>query len=434
MDYLIRSALSVNGTIRVAPDKSISHRAFMFGALATGMTTINNFLWADDTEATLDGLRALGVNIPQVEPEVNTLTIIGHGFDALKKPQTELNCGNSGTSMRLLAGILAGRPWASTLVGDASLNKRPMDRVQQPLSLMGAQIDGQGARCTPPLSIRGGNLQGIEYRLPVASAQVKSAILLAGLQAQGTTAVIEPTPTRDHTERMLKAFGVPVHQEQGRISVNADYPLIAPQAPIEVPGDISSAAYFLVAAALRPGWQVTVTNVGINTTRTGILDVLQAMGATISLDNQHTSGDEPIADVTVQGAPLHAAEIGGAIIPRLIDELPVLALLATQAEGQTVIRDAAELRNKESDRIAIITTELRKLGAQIEETTDGMIITGPTKLTGTTVTSPRGDHRIAMTLAVAGLIAEGTTVIENAEATTSSFPGFLVRLSDVAQR
>lgn len=434
MDYTLQPAKTVNGALKVASNKSISHRAFIFAALAEGQTQINDFLWSDDTAATLSCLRGLGVAIPTIEPDTKTVYVNGTGLDNLQAPQAALDCGNSGTTMRLLAGVLAGRPWPSTLSGDASLSKRPMDRVQQPLSLMGARVAGQGSRCAPPLTIHGGALQGMEYRLPVASAQVKSAILLAGLQAHSQTTVIEPTPTRDHTERMLQAFGVPLQRDGERITISPGHRLIAPAAPMQVPGDISSAAFFLVAAALRPDWEITVRDVGINPTRTGILEVLRAMGAKVTLSNEHSSGDEPIADITVRGGILRATEIGGAIIPSLIDELPVLALLATQAQGTTIIRDAGEMRLKESDRIAIISAELQKLGARIEEQPDGMIITGPTPLTGTTVTSPRGDHRIAMTLAVAGLITQGQTTIQNAEAITSSFPDFLGRLEEVAQR
>jgi 3-phosphoshikimate 1-carboxyvinyltransferase len=290
-------------------------------------------------------------------------------------------------------------------------------------------MSGQGERCLPPITLRGGNLHGITYPLPVASAQVKSAVLLAGLQADGETVVIEPSPTRDHTERMLEAFGVPVNQDGARISVTRAPQLTATD--VFVSGDISSAAYFFVAAALRPDWEITVREVGINPTRTGITDVLRDMGATVVLSNERESGGESYADVTVRGGELKATEIGGAIIPRLVDELPVLALLATQAAGQTIIRDASEMRVKESDRIAVITAELRKLGANIEENPDGMIITGPTPLKGATVASPLGDHRIAMTLAVAGLIAEGETTIENAEAIHTSFPNFPELLEEI---
>lgn len=422
MNLTIQSAGQVSGRLAVPGNKSISHRAAIIGALADGVTCVRGFLRADDTLATIECLRRMGVTIELPADPDATTKVFGVGLQGLKAPEKELDCGNSGTTMRLLMGVLAGRPWPATFIGDASLNKRPMDRVQQPLGQMGARVSGQGNRCLPPITMCGGGLHGIVYRLPVASAQVKSAILLAGLQAEGETTVIEPSLTRDHTERMLLACGARLRRQEDRITVTAGAGLTA--SDIEVAGDISSAAYFLVAAALRPGWQVTVEGIGVNPTRTGIFDVLQAMGARVGLAEERVSAGEPIADVCVQGGPLMATEIAGPIIPRLIDELPVLAVLATQAEGRTVIRDAAEMRVKESDRIAIMTRELRKLGAVIEEKPDGMVIDGPTPLYGAHLTSPRGDHRIAMSLAVAGLVARGETVIENAEAITSSFPNF----------
>lgn len=420
------STKQVRGEVRVPGDKSVSHRATIFGAVAHGTTRISGFLKAHDTQATLSCLRELGVSVRE---ENEQIVVEGRGFEGLRAPNRVLDCGNSGTTMRLLLGVLAGCPFETTLGGDASLSRRPMDRVRIPLSQMGADVRGQGDKNTPPLSVCGGNLAGIEYAMPIASAQVKSAILLAGLQARGTTTVIEPTPARDHTERMLRAFGVEVVQDGARVSVEGGAQLQATD--VQVPGDISSAAFFFVAGALREDFQIRVLDVGVNPTRTGVLDVLQAMGANIEISNERESGGEPIADVTVRGGHLQATEIGGALIPRLIDELPVLALLATQCEGTTVIRDAQEMRVKESDRIAMVSTELRKLGANIEEQPDGMTISGPTKLVGATVTSPAGDHRIAMTLAIASLLAEGETVLENAHAVTSSFPDFFDLLDEV---
>lgn len=422
----LSSTKQVRGEVRVPGDKSVSHRAAIFGGVAHGTTRISGFLQAHDTQATLNCLRELGVSVRE---ENEQIVVEGRGFEGLRAPHRVLDCGNSGTTMRLLLGVLAGCPFETTLGGDASLSRRPMDRVRIPLSQMGANVRGQGDKNTPPLTVHGGNLAGIEYAMPVASAQVKSAILLAGLQARGTTTVIEPTPARDHTERMLRAFGVEVVQDGARVSVEGGAQLQATK--VQVPGDISSAAFFFVAGALRENFQVRVLDVGVNPTRTGILDVLRAMGANIEISNERESGGELVADVTVRGGRLQATEIGGALIPRLIDELPVLALLATQCEGTTVIRDAQEMRVKESDRIAIISAELRKLGANIEEQPDGMTISGPTKLVGATVTSPAGDHRIAMTLAIASLLAEGETVLENAHAVTSSFPDFFDLLDEV---
>lgn len=427
MNLSLRPVSQVSGHIRVPGDKSVSHRAAIFGALAQGTTRITGFLRAHDTMGTLNALHELGAH---VEDDGEVITIHGAGLDGLRPPNALIDCGNSGTTMRLLLGVLAGQNFAATLSGDASLSRRPMDRVRVPLSQMGARISGQGDKCAPPITIQGGDLRGITYEMPVASAQVKSAILLAGLHALGETIVVEPNPSRDHTERMLRGFGVEVSVENGRVSVSGGQKLHATD--VSVPGDISSAAFFFVAAALRPNWQITVESVGVNPTRTGVLDVLQDMGARVELSNGRESGGEPVADVTVTGADLRATRIGGALIPRLVDELPVLALLATQAEGETVICDARELRVKESDRIATIARELSKLGANVQERDDGLVISGPTPLHGATVTSPRGDHRIAMTLAVAGLVAWGETTIENMDAVESSFPDFPLLLRSLA--
>ena len=415
MNLIIQPAGKLEGEVTVPGDKSISHRAAIFGAIASGTTIIHNFLRAGDTRSTLACLRQLGA---QISDDGETITIEG----GVLQPQNQtLDCGNSGTTMRLMMGILAGREGRSTLVGDASLSKRPMDRVRIPLEQMGAQISGVGEKNTPPISISGGGLTGIKYSSPVASAQIKSAILLAGLRAEGKTSVLEPSLSRDHTEQMLRGFGVEVRRDDLRVEVSRS-DLKATE--VRVPGDVSSAAFFWCAAALRPGWKVRVNGVGLNPTRTGVLDVLKAMGAIVEIENQSASGGELRGDVSVTGAELRSTRIDGALIPRLIDELPILALVATQCDGETVIADARELRVKESDRIAILSCELRQLGAQIEEREDGMIISGSTKLTGATVTSPHGDHRIAMTLMCAGLIAEGETIVENADAVQSSFPNF----------
>lgn len=416
----LRPAARVCGVVSVPGDKSVSHRAAIFGAMARGTTRIENFLRAGDTLGTLNALRELGTEI--IGPsEAGEAIVKGGGENGFRAPSRVLDCGNSGTTMRLLCGALAGRDFEVTLSGDASLSRRPMDRVRVPLAQMGAAISGIGERNTPPITLRGGELRGIEYQMPVASAQVKSAILLAGLRARGTTRVLEPAPSRDHTERMLRGFGVNVRRGEGFVEVEAAE---LSATDVCVPGDISAAAFFLVAGALQSDWEITVRGCGTNPTRTGVLDVLRAMGAEVSLSNETESGGEAQADVSVRGGNLRATQIGGNLIPRLIDELPILALLATQAQGRTVIRDAAEMRVKESDRIAVIARELKKLGAHIEETPDGLLIDGPCELHGATVTSPPGDHRIAMTLAVASLIARGETIIENADAIASSFPNF----------
>ncbi len=415
MKLIIKQAAHLNGAVTVPGDKSISHRAAIFGAIASGTTRIENFLRAGDTGSTLACLKQLGAHIED-DGEIISVT----GGDLKADGQT-LDCGNSGTTMRLMMGVLAGREGGSTLVGDASLSKRPMDRVRIPLEKMGAQILGVGEKNTPPIELRGGNLRGMHYDSPVASAQVKSAILLAGLQAQGKTSVSEPSRSRDHTEQMLRGFGAQIHCDGLRVEVE---PGALRATNVRVPGDVSSAAFFWCAAALRPGWSVRVNSVGLNPTRSGVLDVLREMGAQIEIENEIESGGELRGDVTVTGRELRATRIAGELIPRLIDELPVLALVATQAIGETTIADAHELRVKESDRIAIISAELRKLGAQIEEHEDGMTISGETKLKGAAVTSPHGDHRIAMTLMVAGLIAEGETIVENSDAIASSFPNF----------
>lgn len=422
MQITLHPCSHLSGTLVVPGDKSISHRAAIFGALAQGTTRIKNFLRADDTQSTLAALQQLGA---QVQDDGEQILVTG---GSLRAQGQTLDCGNSGTTIRLLMGVLAGISGESTLIGDSSLSRRPMDRVKIPLEQMGAQIQGVGEKNTPPITVRGGNLQGTSYSSPVASAQVKSAILLAGIHADGTTSVTEPSLSRDHTEQMLRGFGVEVKRDGLRVEVSRSN---LHATDVRVPGDVSSAAFFWCAAALRPGWSVRVNSVGLNPTRTGVLDVLEQMGAKIAIENKTESGGELRGDVTVTGAALKGTRIDGELIPRLIDELPVLALVATQAEGETIIADAHELRVKESDRIAIISAELRKLGAQIEEKEDGMIVAGNTDLKGAKVTSPPGDHRIAMTLMVASLIARGETTLENADAVSASFPNFLELLEQL---
>jgi 3-phosphoshikimate 1-carboxyvinyltransferase len=408
---------SFSGTVAVAGDKSISHRALLFGALADGVTKIYGFLASEDTRVTVGALRAMGVEITEGE----VVVIKGAGMHGLKAPTESLWVGNSGTTTRLLLGILAGQPFTAYLSGDNSLNKRPMDRVAIPLRQMGANVTGAGERCTPPIIITGGNLHAIDYISPVASAQVKSAVLLAGLFASGTTSVTEPVTSRDHTERMLRGFGVDVEVNGQRVSVAGGQRLTG--GVVRVPGDISSAAFFLVAAAITPGAEVEVCKVGINPTRSGILDVLQAMGAQIEYNNVRNENGEPVADITVRHSQLTGTRIDGAIIPRLIDELPILAVAAAFATGTTVIADATELRVKESDRIVTVARFLRDMGANIEEKLDGMVIHGGNQLNGAVVNSD-GDHRIAMSAAVAAIAAGVTNEINGAETVQTSFPNF----------
>lgn len=405
--------------LRVPGDKSISHRAAIFGALAEGETVIHGFLVAEDTLATLRCLEACGVGIEGMGSW--EVVVHGVGLKGWRQPQGVLDAGNSGTTLRLLLGALAGQPFSATLDGDASLRRRPMDRVAHPLRAMGADVTGQGERCLPPVTVRGGSLHPIEYRLPMASAQVKTAILLAGLYAEGETVVVEPAPCRDHTERMLPQFGADLRVEGRRIAVRGPARLHGVE--LTVPGDLSSAAFFLTAAAFLPDSEVTVEEVGVNPTRAGFLEVLQSMGAEVRLSRRREVCGEPVADVTVRHRPLRATRIAGDLIPRLIDEIPVLAIAACFAEGMTEIRDAQELRVKESDRIRVMARNLEALGASVEELDDGLRIEGPVRLKGGQVEA-QGDHRIAMAFAVAGWAAEGEILIQGSEAIRTSFPEF----------
>ncbi len=412
----------LRGTLRVPGDKSISHRAALLGALAHGVTTVEGFLRAEDCLATLRCLRALGIPI---EETGDRLLIRG---GALREPEDVLDVGNSGTTLRLLAGILSGQPFQSVLTGDASIRRRPMDRVTEPLRQMGARISGRAGGRLAPLSIVGGGLRGIAHTTPVASAQVKSAVLLAGLFAEGETAVREPSLSRDHTERMLGAFGVSVFHSGLEARVRG--PATLRETTVRVPGDLSSAAVFLVAAAVVPGSEIVVEAVGLNPTRTGVLDVLRMMGASIGVTDLREEGSEPRGAVVVRAARLHGTTIEGDLIPRTIDELPVLAVAACLAEGETVIRDAAELRVKESDRVAALARELARLGATIEARPDGLAIIGGRRLRGGRASSG-GDHRIAMALAIAGLCAEGPVTIDDSACIQISFPGFEAALRQV---
>ncbi len=407
----------LRGEVRVPGDKSISHRALLLGALADGNSEITGFLRCNDTLATLDCIRRLGVEVEIRDP--TSLVVHGRGLRGLRAPSSPLDCVRSGTAIRLLTGILAGQPFTSVLTGDAQLRRRPMARVVEPLTGMGAEIETTDGHA--PLVVHGRPLHGIEYRMPIASAQVKSALLLAGLYADSPTTVHQPGPARDHTERMLAAMGA-------EITTAGDAVTIAPSAlspvPIPVPGDFSSAAFPLVAALLVPGSRITLRGVGINPTRTGLLDVLSTMGAEIEVREFHREGNEPVADLRVRAAGLRGAEIGGETVVRMIDEFPILAVAATQAAGTTVVRDAGELRVKETDRIAAVVEELRRLGAEIEPRPDGFIVHGPTRLHGAAVSS-HGDHRLGMALAVAGLIADGVTEIDDIACADDSFPGFV---------
>ncbi len=418
----VRRPSVLRGTIQVPPDKSISHRAALLGALASGRSRVRRFLTADDCLATLACLRALGIewHLSDEEPGVATLEIDGAGLRGLREPDDVLDCQNSGTTLNLLGGVLAGQPFTSVLTGDASLRSRPVTQLIDPLRRMGAQLSARDGDRLPPLVIHGGGLHGIRYG-PVTRAQIKSATLLAGLFAEGSTEVEEAAPTRDHTERLLHAMGVDVRREGP--CVRLEPPAKLSRIDLEVPGDVSSAAFWLVAAAAHPDAELLLTGVGANPTRTGILDVLVNMGANIEILEERMVGEEPVADLRIRSAGLEGAEVSGAMFPRLLDEVPVLAVAAAIAHGTTVVRDAGELREKESDRITTLAAQLRKLGVAIEERPDGFAIDGGKPLLGARV-SGGGDHRLTMALAVAGLLADGETVIEDAESVAVSYPAF----------
>lgn len=416
------NVISLKGEIAIPGDKSISHRSIMFGAIAEGKTTVTNFLLGEDCLSTISCFRKLGVDIEQLDHEV---VIKGKGLDALKEPTEVLDVGNSGTTIRLLLGILAGRSFHNVLIGDESIGKRPMTRVTNPLREMGATIYGRRNGEYTPLSIMGGNLKGIHYELPVASAQVKSSLLFAGMQASGVTTIIEPARTRDHTERMIRKFGGNIEIDGLSMQITGDQKLIGTD--IHVPGDISSAAFFLVAGAIVPDSEIILRNVGLNPTRTGIIDVMQEMGAAITIVNKDEDSFEPYGDIIIKTSALKGMTIEGDLIPRLIDEIPVIALLATQAEGDTVIKDAEELKVKETNRIDTVVYELKKLGANIDATEDGMIIRGGSQLKGGTVSS-HGDHRIGMMLAIAATICKEDVFLEKEESIYISYPSFFEHL------
>ena len=414
---IVNKVDKIKGEITVPGDKSISHRSVMLSSISNGKSVIKGFLMGDDCLSTISCFRGLGIEIQQNGSEI---VILGKGIRGLTEPTDTLDAGNSGTTMRLLSGILAGQDFFSVVTGDESLRKRPMARITDPLREMGASIGGRSDGKLAPLAIRGGNLQGIDYKLPVSSAQVKSAILLAGLYADGVTRVFEGQQSRDHTERMLKAFGGDIEKNGDAIAVSASE--LFGQL-VEVPGDISSAAFFMVAAAAMPGSNLVIRNVGLNPTRTGIIDVLKEMGADIDFDNLSTSGGEEIGDVIIRGKMLRGINIQKEIIPRLIDEIPVIAVAAALAEGKTTITGAEELKFKESNRIAAVVTEMQKLGINIHELPDGMVIEGPNVIKGGIVES-YGDHRIAMAMAICGLFSEETITVNNSDCIAISFPEF----------
>jgi len=424
MEKRISSPRRLRGSITVPPDKSISHRVAILNAVAAGPAAVGNFLAAEDCLSTLACLRALGVSWSLREnPDGGSdLTITGRGLAGLSESADVLDARNSGTTMRLLAGLLAGRPFLSVLTGDESLRARPMARIIEPLRQMGAQVWGRNNDTLAPLVIMGGRIRGIRYRSPVASAQVKSALLLAGLQAEGETVYEEPARSRDHTERMLRAMGADLKEEGNALLL---LPLAKDLTPLSlrVPGDFSAAAFWFAAAALHPDADVTLRGVGLNPTRTGLLDVLREMGTDVIVSEERVVGEEPVADLRVRSSHLRGVVVDGPAVVRLIDEVPVLAVAASLAEGRTTIRDVGELRLKESDRVKLTVEALRRMGARIEEQGDALVIEGSGRLAGA-VCDSHGDHRLAMALAIAGVVAEGETVIRDAEATDVSYPGF----------
>jgi len=431
----------LRGEINPPPDKSISHRSIIFSSLAEGKSIIRNFLYAEDPLSTIGAFRKMGVEIEvraihespvrkgggDVTTPVQVI-VHGKGLYGLKAPEAAIDCGNSGTTMRLLCGVLAGQPFSVTLKGDASLSRRPMERIMEPLSQMGATFMSDDGH--PPLHIQGSKLQPISYRSPVASAQVKSAILLAGLYCDGTTSVTEPEKSRDHTERMLNAAGINI--EISGLTVNIKGGNVLNPLDLTVPNDMSSAAFFIAAGAIVPGSELLIRNTGINPTRTGLIEILHAMGADIKLDNRREVSGEPVADIHVKHSNLSGIDITGDMVPKTIDEFPVLCVTAALAQGKTKITGAKELRVKESDRIAAMAAELRKMGVNIEELEDGLIIEGREKLLPAVIQS-YGDHRIAMSMAIAGLMADGETTILDTDCINTSFPGFMEILERLQQ-
>ncbi len=426
MNRTIEPAAALRGEINVPGDKSISHRSIMFGSLAEGTTCVSGFLTGEDNLATLNAFASMGVTIRRIGE--TSLEIEGRGLDGLEEPSNVIDCGNSGTTMRLMTGLLAGQKFFSVLTGDQYLRRRPMKRVVGPLTQMGARITGRQGGELAPLAIQGTELQPTTYHSPVASAQVKSALLLAGLSVDGETTVYEPSLSRDHSERMLSWFGADLKPFDGGVTIMGRPRLQARE--VQVPGDISSAAFFMVAGLVTPDSELLIRNVGVNPSRSGIIDILQAMGGQIELIDERNPSGEPIADILVKSSRLQGIEIGGDLIPRAIDEFPVISIAAALAEGTTIIKDARELRVKETDRIAAMVDGLTVLGADVEAQEDGMIINGCEQLQGGQVVS-HGDHRIAMSFAVAALNSSGPVTIEDTECTETSFPGFWELLTSV---
>ncbi len=419
--FAVQPGKALTGETRVPGDKSISHRAVMFGALAQGSTTVRDWLPAGDTEASLAAIRALGVEIDRTG--LTEMTI--HG-GALHAPNAPLNLVNAGTGIRLLAGIMCGQPFASVLDGSEQLRRRPMTRIVNPLAMMGADITATDGKA--PLHIQPVALRGIHYHLPVASAQVKSALLLAGLFASGETVLTEPGPARDHTERMLDAMGVDIAVDHANSVITLKPGRTLQPMDFTVPGDLSSAAFLIVAALLIPGSDITLTNISINSTRTGILDVLREMGADISVQKTGLQAGDPVGTIRVRHSVLKGSDIGGEVVVRMIDEFPIFMVAALAAEGKTSVRDAGELRVKETDRLSVMTAELTRMGAHIAESEDGFVIDGPQTLKGARVHG-HDDHRISMSLVVAGLVAAGTTTVDDARCAGDSFPGYAETLT-----
>lgn len=425
MDLIVKSCKNISGKISVGGDKSITHRSLIIASISQNETEIHNYSHADDCGSTLSCMKKLGVDF---EADKNTIYVRGRGIDGLSEPDDILYCGNSGTTMRLLTGLLAGQKFYTVLNGDASLRKRPMGRVIEPLSLMGAMINSR-KNGLAPLSIIGSKLTGIEYELPVASAQVKSALMFAGLYADSETIIVESVSTRDHTERLFEFWGIKYRRNGKRIFIYPDGNFRGKR--IDVPNDISSAAFFVVLGLIFAEEGLILENTGINPLRYGMIEVLKSVGADITTENHRIVAGEPTADIIVKKSELEPFYIAGELIPKLIDEIPILTVLATQLNGETIIRDAQELRIKETDRISAIATELKKFGANIEEKKDGLCINGPTRLNGC-VCESHNDHRIAMALAIAGMFAEGETVIKNADCIAISFPSFIEVLKQIA--
>jgi 3-phosphoshikimate 1-carboxyvinyltransferase len=418
MDFQVTPSRVRDASVTVPGDKSVSHRALMLGSIAEGRTTVGGFLAGEDCLATLAAMRALGVEIQQ--PGATDMLIDGVGLQGLKAPRADLDLGNSGTAMRLMAGLLSGQPFDSVLTGDESLNGRPMNRIVRPLTMMGAVIESD-CDGSPPLQITGGlRLHGIHYDLPMASAQVKSAVLLAGLYAEGTTSVTEPAVTRDHTERMLRSMGVSVSSVDGTIALSGGQALRG--CNVEVPADLSSAAFVILAAVLAENADILITDVGVNPTRTGVIDILQGMGADIIFESPQLLGEEPVADIRVRSSRLRGGLVDPALVSLAIDEFPVLFVAAAAASGKTEFSGIGELRVKESDRIAAMSEGLRNLGIQVDESADGAVVHGG-QFSGGTVQS-HGDHRIAMSLALAGTVARDEVLVEDVAAVDTSFPGY----------